>query len=103
MSGLGGLGGVGRLVPVVGEMMGDVFPELLEQQAVIEEVIREEEIAFGKTLKKVWEEGEGEGEGSWNERVWVWGGEQGVEKFEKDVKDSTKVVDGKLTGTVSER
>ncbi|GAQ81862.1 alanyl-tRNA synthetase [Klebsormidium nitens] len=39
------------LVPIVPEVMGDVFPELRKNQAKIAEIIAEEETSFGKTLK----------------------------------------------------
>lgn len=41
------------LVPIVPEVMGDVFPELRKNQAKIVEIIAEEETSFGKTLKSV--------------------------------------------------
>lgn len=41
-----------RLVQVVGETLGDVFPELLQQRHHIELVIRSEEEAFGRTLDR---------------------------------------------------
>ncbi|KAJ4815648.1 Alanine--tRNA ligase [Rhynchospora pubera] len=52
-----------RLVDVVVRMMGDVFPELQQHKAKIEEIIKEEEESFGRTLAK------------------------GKEKFEKAVQD----------------
>lgn len=42
-----------KLVPIVPEVMGDVFPELIKNQAKITEIIAEEEASFGKTLKSV--------------------------------------------------
>jgi alanyl-tRNA synthetase len=42
-----------RLVDVVVRVMGDVFPELRQHKAKIEEIIKEEEESFGKTLAKV--------------------------------------------------
>ncbi len=39
-----------RLVGTLAEQMGEMFPELRRQQAHIEEVIREEEESFGRTL-----------------------------------------------------
>lgn len=41
-----------RLVPVLVRTMGDVFPELMSQQAYIEKIIRAEEESFGTTLEK---------------------------------------------------
>jgi len=41
-----------KLVPTLGEAMGDVFPELLEKQALIEQVIRAEEDSFIQTLDR---------------------------------------------------
>ncbi len=41
-----------RLVQGVGETLGDVFPELLQQRHHIELVIRSEEEAFGRTLDR---------------------------------------------------
>eukprot|EP00271_Cylindrocystis_brebissonii_P012965 TRINITY_DN32493_c0_g1_i1.p1 TRINITY_DN32493_c0_g1~~TRINITY_DN32493_c0_g1_i1.p1 ORF type:complete len:1218 (-),score=332.87 TRINITY_DN32493_c0_g1_i1:421-4074(-) len=61
-----------ELVPVVGTLMGDVFPELLTNQAKIKEIISEEETAFGRTLQK------------------------GLQRFEKS---AAEVKDGKLSGT----
>ncbi|KAJ4794750.1 Alanine--tRNA ligase [Rhynchospora pubera] len=52
-----------RLVDVVVQVMGDVFPELRQHKAKIEEIIKEEEESFGRTLAK------------------------GKEKFEKAVQD----------------
>ncbi len=40
-----------RLVPVVVEQMSDVYPEVKEKQALIENVIRAEEEAFSRTLE----------------------------------------------------
>lgn len=41
-----------KLVPVVGKLMGGVFPELLKHQGRIEEIIADEEATFGRTLQK---------------------------------------------------
>ncbi len=41
-----------RLVPTLIEEMGDVFPELVQQESLITKVIREEEEAFLRTLEK---------------------------------------------------
>lgn len=60
-----------KLVPVVGELMGDVFPELLKHRARIEEIIADEEATFGRTLQK------------------------GLQRFEKAAAD---VKDGMLSG-----
>jgi len=39
-----------KLVPVLVEQMGEVFPEIVNQQSLIEKVIKEEEQAFLRTL-----------------------------------------------------
>jgi len=41
-----------RLVPVLGEVMGNAFPEIQNQSLLIQKVIREEESSFLKTLDK---------------------------------------------------
>jgi alanyl-tRNA synthetase len=41
-----------RLVPVVAELMGGVFPELPKNQAAVADLIREEETLFGETLDR---------------------------------------------------
>lgn len=41
-----------RLVPVLGEVMSDTFPEIRTQTELVQKVIREEESAFLKTLDK---------------------------------------------------
>lgn len=41
-----------RLVPILVETMGDVFPEIRQQQAYVEKVIKAEEESFGSTLEK---------------------------------------------------
>ncbi|WCJ57904.1 alanine--tRNA ligase-related protein [Fontisphaera persica] len=41
-----------KLVPVLAETMGDVFPEIRARQAHVEEVIRQEEEAFNRTLDR---------------------------------------------------
>lgn len=43
-----------RLVQVVVDVMGDVFPELKEHSVKIREIIADEEASFGRTLTKVW-------------------------------------------------
>src|SRR3954469_3629294 len=40
-----------RLVPVLSAQMGQAFPELIAQKLLIEKVIKEEEIAFFRTLE----------------------------------------------------
>jgi len=40
-----------RLVPVLIEVMGQYFPELMKQQSLIEKVVKEEENSFLKTLE----------------------------------------------------
>lgn len=40
-----------RLVPVLAHQMGDAFPELEAQKLLVEKVIREEEVAFFRTLE----------------------------------------------------
>jgi len=42
-----------RLVNVVANVLGDVFPELKQQEVHIRNVIQEEEESFGRTLVKV--------------------------------------------------
>ena len=42
-----------RLVNVVVRVMGDVFPELKQNEMRIRDIIAEEEASFGKTLLKV--------------------------------------------------
>lgn len=42
-----------RLVGVVVEVMGDVFPELKQHEKKIRDIIAEEEASFGRTLVKV--------------------------------------------------
>jgi len=39
-------------VPVLGEVLGDAFPEIRKQSELVQKVIREEENAFLKTLDK---------------------------------------------------
>ncbi|MEO5929080.1 MAG: alanine--tRNA ligase [Candidatus Kapaibacterium sp.] len=41
-----------KLLPVLVETMGDVFPEIRTQQAYIEKIIRSEEESFGTTLER---------------------------------------------------
>ncbi|TDH74424.1 hypothetical protein CCR75_001487 [Bremia lactucae] len=41
-----------ELVPVVVTMLGEAFPELLQKQAEVEEIILDEEHSFGRTLNK---------------------------------------------------
>jgi alanyl-tRNA synthetase len=41
-----------RLVPILGDIMGDAFPELKDQADLVQKVIREEESSFLKTLDK---------------------------------------------------
>jgi len=41
-----------HLVPVLGEVMGDAFPEIKKQAPQVQKVIREEETSFLKTLDK---------------------------------------------------
>lgn len=41
-----------RLVPVLVDVMGDAFPELMDQADLVQKVIREEENSFLKTLDK---------------------------------------------------
>ena len=40
-----------NLVPVVGEIMGDFYPEVVEKAEFIEKVIKNEEERFHETLK----------------------------------------------------
>lgn len=42
-----------RLVCVMVEVMGDVFPELKQHERHIRDIIAAEEASFGKTLNKV--------------------------------------------------
>ena len=42
-----------RLVSIVVDVMGDVFPELRQHQVLIKDVIKEEEESFGRTSIKV--------------------------------------------------
>ena len=42
-----------RLVKVVVQLMGDVFPELRQHEAHIRDIIAEEEASFGMTLLNV--------------------------------------------------
>lgn len=55
-----------KLLDVLNEMMGDVFPELIKQSEIIEKVIYEEEASFLRTL------------------------DQGIKRFENYLKTSTK-------------
>lgn len=41
-----------KLVSALAEQMGDAYPELVKQQAIIEKVLRIEEEQFGKTLER---------------------------------------------------
>ncbi len=41
-----------RLVPILVETMGDVFPEIVTQRAYVEKIIKAEEESFGATLEK---------------------------------------------------
>ena len=41
-----------KLVPILVETMGDVFPEIRTQQGYIEKIVRAEEENFGATLEK---------------------------------------------------
>ncbi|MBA65527.1 MAG: alanine--tRNA ligase [Candidatus Marinimicrobia bacterium] len=41
-----------KLVPVVGEIMGEIFPEVIDKQTHIENVIRSEEESFNHTLDR---------------------------------------------------
>ncbi len=60
-----------KLLPILNDMMGDVFPELLKQSELIEKVIHEEETSFLRTL------------------------EQGIKRFENYIKTAaTKTIDG---------
>ncbi|PLX13854.1 MAG: alanine--tRNA ligase, partial [Marinilabiliales bacterium] len=62
-----------QILPILNEMMGEVFPELLKQNNIIEKVIFEEETAFLRTL------------------------EQGIKRFDNYINNSTdKVVDGEF-------
>ncbi len=63
-----------KLVPVLVKQMGDVFPELKSQQTLIENVIKEEENAFLRTLA------------------------QGIRKFEQYIaaNPDKKIIDGKF-------
>lgn len=42
-----------KLVGPLIEVMGEAYPELMKAQPLIEQVIKQEEIQFSKTLKKV--------------------------------------------------
>mmetsp|Transcript_27860 Transcript_27860/g.39192 ORF Transcript_27860/g.39192 Transcript_27860/m.39192 type:complete len:963 (+) Transcript_27860:74-2962(+) len=46
------LGFFSKLIPTVGELMGKTFPELLEKQDLIREIIMDEEKSFSRTLDK---------------------------------------------------
>mmetsp|Transcript_11226 Transcript_11226/g.14085 ORF Transcript_11226/g.14085 Transcript_11226/m.14085 type:complete len:979 (-) Transcript_11226:115-3051(-) len=46
------LGFFSKLVPVFGQLMGNTFPELIEQQAHITAIIKDEEESFSRTLDK---------------------------------------------------
>jgi alanyl-tRNA synthetase len=41
-----------KLVPILVETMGDVFPEIGKQQSVVEKIIKAEEESFGATLER---------------------------------------------------
>lgn len=41
-----------HLVPTVAELMGDVYPELVEKQSHVEKVIEAEEVSFNETLDR---------------------------------------------------
>ncbi|HOY55178.1 MAG TPA: alanine--tRNA ligase, partial [Opitutaceae bacterium] len=47
-----GVGFFAQLVPAVVASLGDVFPELKQQQNIIERVIRSEEESFGRTIDR---------------------------------------------------
>ena len=47
-----GVGFFEQLIPAVVESLGAVFPELKQQQAIIQRVIRSEEESFGRTLER---------------------------------------------------
>ncbi len=47
-----GVGFFEKLIPAVVASLGDVFPELKQQQAMIERVVRSEEESFGRTLER---------------------------------------------------
>jgi len=59
-----------ELVKVLVSEMGDVFPEIVKQESFLENVIKEEEISFFKTLSI------------------------GISKLEKLKKNNTKIIDG---------
>ena len=40
-----------KLVPALIEQMGEAYPELVQQQAVVEKMLRIEEEQFGRTLR----------------------------------------------------